>query len=340
MRYAVAPASLGQRMQVNRLRRREFITLLGGAAVARPRAARAQQGGVRIPRIGIIDDAPIWDHFRQGLHDLGYIEGRDIAIEYRSAEGDFDRLRQAARELASLPVNILVVYGSVGTRAARQTTSTIPIVMMAVGDPVRARFVTSLARPGGNVTGSTNLTPELIGKRFEILKECVPDLARVAFLWNPDNDSNVVFLEELIIAVPALGLQLISVPMRTSEEYESAFAAMMERRPNAFVTTGDGLILQHMGQVIEFMAKHRLPAMYQEKENVEAGGLMSYGATMSELFRQGALYVHRLLQGAKPMELPIEQPTKFELAINLKTAKVIGLTIPPSLLARADEVIE
>ena len=164
MRYAVAPASLGQRMQVNRLRRREFITLLGGAAVARPRAARAQQGGVRIPRIGIIDDAPIWDHFRQGLHDLGYIEGRDIAIEYRSAEGDFDRLRQAARELASLPVNILVVYGSSATRAARQATSTIPIVMIGVGDPVRARFVTNLARPGGNVTGTTNLGPELVGK--------------------------------------------------------------------------------------------------------------------------------------------------------------------------------
>ena len=326
------------------MKRRTFIAGLGGAA-AWPLMARAQQGVVRIPRIGIIDDlgptlsARTWNHFRQGLHDLGYIEGRNIAIEYRSAVG-FDQLRQAARELASLPVNILVVYGSVGTRAARQTTSTIPIVMMAVGDPVRARFVTSLARPGGNVTGSTNLTPELIGKRFEILKECVPDLARVAFLWNPDNDSNVVFLEELIIAVPALGLQLISVPMRTSEEYESAFAAMMQRRPNAFVTTSDGLILQHMGQVIEFMAKHRLPAMYQEKENVEAGGLMSYGAVLSELFRRGAWYVDRLLQGAKPMELPIEQPTKFELAINLKTAKVIGLTIPPSLLARADEVIE
>ena len=326
------------------MKRRTFITGLGSAA-AWPLAARAQQGGVRIPRIGIIDEwgptlsARTWNHFRQGLHDLGYIEGRNIAIEFRSAEG-FDQVRQAARELASLPVNILVVYGSLATRAARQTTSTIPIVIMAVGDPVRARFVTNLARPGGNITGSTNLTPELIGKRIEILKECVPDLARVAFLWNPDNDSNVVFLEELIIAVPALGLQLISVPMRTSEEYESAFAAMMERRPNAFVTTGDGLILQHMGQVIEFMAKHRLPAMYQEKEHVEAGGLMSYGAVLSELFRRGAWYVDRLLQGAKPMELPIEQPTKFELAINLKTAKAIGLTIPPSLLPTADEVIE
>ena len=301
---------------------------------------RAQQGGVRIPRIGIIDDAPIWDHFRQGLHDLGYIEGRNIAIEYRSAEGDFDRLRQAARELASLPVNILVVYGSSATRAARQATSTIPIVMIGVGDPVRARFVTNLARPGGNVTGTTSLGPELIGKRIEILKECVPGLARVAFLWNPDNDSNLAFLEELIIAVPALGLQLISVPMRTSEEYEGAFAAMMQRQPNAFVTQNDPLILQHIGQIIDFVAEHRLPAMYQAKENVEAGGLMAYGATLSDLFTRSAWYVHRILQGAKPADLPVEQPTKFELSINLKTAKALGIEVPPALLARADEVIE
>ena len=321
------------------MRRRNFIALLGGAA-AWPLAARAQQGGARIPRIGIIDDAPIWDHFRQGLHDLGYIEGRNIAIEYRSAEGDFDRLRQAARELASLPVNILVVYGSSATRAARQATSTIPIVMIGVGDPVRARFVTNLARPGGNVTGTTSLGPELIGKRIEILKECVPGLARVAFLWNPDNDSNLAFLEELIIAVPALGLQLISVPMRTSEEYEGAFAAMMQRQPNAFVTQNDPLILQHIGQIIDFVAEHRLPAMYQAKENVEAGGLMAYGATLSDLFTRSAWYVHRILQGAKPADLPVEQPTKFELSINLKTAKALGIEVPPTLLARADEVIE
>ena len=322
------------------IRRRELIvTLLGGAAVC-PLTARAQHGGVRIPRIGIIDDAPIWDHFRQGLHDLGYIEGRNIAIEYRSAEGDFDRLRQAARELASLPVNVLVVYGSSATRAARQATSTIPIVMIGIGDPVKARFVTNLARPGGNVTGNTILGPELIGKRIGILKECVPGLARVAFLWNPDNDSNLAFLEELIIAVPALGLQLISVPMRTIEEYEGAFAAMMQRQPNAFVTQNDPLILQHIGQIIDFVAEHRLPAMYQAKENVEAGGLMAYGATLSDLFTRGAWYVHRILQGAKPADLPVEQPTKFELSINLKTAKALGLDIPATVLARADEVIE
>jgi putative ABC transport system substrate-binding protein len=200
--------------------------------------------------------------------------------------------------------------------------------------------VTNLARPGGNVTGTTNLSPELIGKRIEILKECVPDLARVAFLWNPDNDSNLVFLEELIIAVPALGLQLISVPVRTSEEYEGAFAAMMQRRPDAFVTTSDGIILQHMGQIIDFVAKHRLPAVFQSKEEVEAGGLMSYGAPMSNFYTRGAWYVHRILQGDKPADLPIEQPTKFELSINLKTARALGLNLPPSLVARADKVIE
>ena len=321
------------------MRRRDFIAGLGGAA-AWPLMARAQQGVVRIPRIGIIDDAPIWDHFRQGLRDLGYVEGRNIAIEYRSAEGDVDLLRQAARELASLPVNILVVYGSPATRAARQATSTIPIVMIGIGDPVKARFVTNLARPGGNVTGTTNLGPDLIGKRIEILKECVPGLARVAFLWNPDNDSNLAFLEELIIAVPALGLQLISVPMRTSGEYEGAFAAMMQRQPNAFVTQNDPLILQHIGQIIDFVAEHRLPAMYQAKENVEAGGLMAYGATLSDLFTRSAWYVHRILQGAKPADLPVEQPTKFELSINLKTAKALGLDIPATVLARADAVIE
>jgi ABC-type uncharacterized transport system substrate-binding protein len=320
--------------------RRRFIVTLGAVAATWPIAARAQQAATRIPRIGIIDDAPIWDHFRQGLHDLGYVEGQNIVIEYRSAEGDFDRLRQAAHELALLPVNVIVVYGSPATRAARRATSTIPIVMIGVGAPVRARFVTNLARPGGNITGNTIVGPELVGKRLEILKECVPGLARVAFLWNPDNDSNVAFLEELIIAVPALGLQLISVPLRTSDDFEGAFAAMMQRRPNAFITTNDGLILQHIGQVIDFMAKHRLPAMYQSKENVKAGGFMAYGATLSDLFRRSAWYVHRILQGAKPADLPIEQPTKFELSINLKTAKALGLEVPATILGRADEVIE
>jgi putative ABC transport system substrate-binding protein len=323
------------------MRRREFIALLGCAA-AWPLTARAQEPStvVGMPRIGIIDDEPLWDNFRQGLRDLGYIENQNIAIEYRSAEGRVDRLVQTARELVSLPVNMIVVFGSTAVRAARQATLTIPIVGIAIGDPVRAGFAVSLARPGGNITGNSGLGPDLIRKRLEILKECAPTVARVAFLWNPDNDSNLIFLEELIIAVPGLGLQLISVPIRNEDEFEGAFAAMMQRRPNALVTSGDALLRRHMRKIIDFAAKNRLPDMHQEKDDVVAGGLMSYSANLSQSFRQGALYVHRILQGAKPADLPIEQPTHFELIINLKTAKALGLDVPPTLLARADEVIE
>jgi len=275
------------------IKRRAFITLVGGVA-AWPLAARAQKGA-KIPRIGIIDDEPLWDIFRQGLRDLGYIENQNIAIEYRSAESKVDRLAQAARELVSLPVNIVVVFGSTAARAARQATSTVPIVMIAIGDPVRAGFAVSLARPGGNMTGNSYLSPDLIGKRLEILKECVPSVARVAFLWNPDNNSNLVFLEELIIAVPALGLQLISVPVRNADEFEGAFAAMMRRMPNALVLTGDALHRRYVRQILDFAAKDHLPVVSQEKEIVAAGALLSYGADLSDLLRQGALYVHKIL---------------------------------------------
>jgi putative ABC transport system substrate-binding protein len=323
------------------MRRRDFITLFGGAATL-PLAARAQGPSpvARMPRIGIIDDEPLWDNFRQGLRDLGYVENQNIAIEYRSADGKADRLVQAARELVSLPVNVIVVAGSTAARAARQATSTIPIVMITIGNPVRAGFAVSLARPGGNMTGNSSLGPDLIGKCLEILKDSVPTVARVAFLWNPDNDSNLAFLEELIVAVPGLGLQLISVPIRNADEFEGALAAMMQRRPNALVTSGDPMLRLHMSKIVDFAAKNRLPDMYQAKEYVAAGGLMSYSANLSQLFRQGALYVHKILQGAKPADLPIEQATRFELVINLKTARALGLTVPPTLLGRADEVIE
>jgi putative ABC transport system substrate-binding protein len=321
------------------VRRREFISLLGSAA-AWPIAARAQRPPVRMPRIGIIDNEPVWDSFRQGLRDLGYIENRNIAIEYRSAEEKVDRLAQAARELVSVPVDVIVVTGSPATRAARQATSTIPIVAIAVGDPLRAGFAASLARPGGNMTGLSAQSPDLIGKRLEILRECIPAVARVAFLWNPDNDSNLAFLDELIVAVPALGLQLTSAPIRNADEFEGAFAAVLQRRPNAALVTGDPLLRLYQNRIIDFVAKNRLPAMYQEKEWVAAGGLLSYGPNFPDLFRQGALYVHKILQGAKPADLPIEQPTRFDLAINVKTARALGFEIPPTLLTRADEVIE
>jgi len=322
------------------MRRREFITLVGGATAWPLAAARAQQSAARLPRIGIIDNSSIWDNFRQGLRDLGYIEGQSIVIEYRSAEGKVDRLNQAARELASLPVNVIAVAGSTAARAAQRATSTIPIVMIAIGDPVRAGFAASLARPGGNMTGTSVLNPDLIAKRLEIMKECIPGADRMAFLWNPDNNSNLVFLEELIIAVPALGLKLISVPVRNVDEFERAFAAMMSREPNALVMTGDFFLGRHIGLIINFAVKNRLPSSHGNKEDVIAGGLMSYGAKFPDTFRHSASYVHKILQGAVPAELPIEQPTKFELAFNLKTAKLIGVTVPPALLARADEIIE
>ena len=321
------------------MRRREFIAGLGSAA-AWPVVARAQLPLVRMPRIGIIDDEPLWNDFRQGLRDLGYVENQNIAIEYRPAESRVDRLTQAARELVSLPVDVIVVGGSPAARAARQATSTIPIVMISIGDPVRAGFADSLARPGGNMTGYSEFAPDLIGKRLQILKECFPALARVAFLWNPDNDSNLVYLEELITAVPALGLQLISVPIRTEDQFEGAFTAMMRRMPNAAVTTGDPLLHRHASQIVDFAAKNRLPSIYQSRDYVTAGGLMSYGVNLPNLFRRAAFYVHRILQGEKPADLPIEQPTHFELAVNLKTAKALGLTIPETLLATADEVIQ
>ena len=321
------------------MRRREFIAGLGGAAVL-PVAACAQRPFVRMPRIGIIDDEPEFDIFRQGLRDLGYVENQNIAIEYRSAESKVDRLAQAARELASLPVDVIVVYGSPAARAARQATSTIPIVMISIGDPVRAGFADNLARPGGNMTGTSEFGPNLIGKRLNVLKECVPALARVAFLWNPDNDSNRVFLEELITAVPALGLELISVPIRNADEFNGALAAMMQRMPNAAVATGDPLLLRHTRQIVDFAVKNRLPAMSQVREFVAAGGLISYGANRPTLFRRSAFYVHRILQGTKPADLPIEQPTHFELVINLKTAKALGLAVPPTVYALANELIE
>jgi len=321
------------------MRRREFITFLGGAA-AWPVAARAQRPPVRMPRIGIIDDEPVWDSFRQGLRDFGYIENQNIAIEYRSAEGKVDRLAQAARELVSIPVDVIVVTGSPATRAVRQATSTIPIVAIGVGDPLRAGFAVSLARPGGNMTGLSSLSPDLIGKRLEILRECIPAVARVAFLWNPDNDSNLAFLDDLIVAVPALGLELTSAPIRNADEFEGTFAAVLQRRPSAALVTGDPLLRRHQNRIIDFVAKNRLPAMYQEKEWVAAGGLLSYGPSLPDLFRRGVSYVHRILEGAKPADLPIEQPTRFELVINLKTAKALSLTVPPNLLAAADEVIE
>jgi ABC-type uncharacterized transport system substrate-binding protein len=318
--------------------RRDFITLLGGAA-AWPVAARAQQAA-KIPRIGIIDDSPIWNAFRHGLRDLGYLEGQNIAFDYAYGDGVPDRLAWVALELVHRPVDLIATFGTPPTLAAKQATTTIPIVMIGVGDPVGSGLVSSLARPGGNITGNTILGPEVAGKRLQLLKEVIPSLSRVAFLWNPDNASHPAQLAELRVAVEALGIKLLPVPVRSSDEFDNAFAAMMRERPDAFLMTNDPFHQLSIGRILDFLANNRLPGMFVTREVAVAGGLLSYGASLPDLFRRGAVYVHKILQGTKPADLPIEQPVKFELVVNLKTAKAMGLSIPESFLLRADEAIE
>ena len=317
--------------------RREFITLIGGAATW-PLAAHAQRP--KIPRIGIIDDAPIWDHFRIGLRELGYIEGRNIALEYRSAEGRPEHLAAAASELAGLPVDIIATYGTPAAQAAKRATATIPIVMVTIGDPVRAGLVASFARPGGNITGLTILSPDSSPKRLQLLKEIAPSVARVALLWNPDNDSNAAQLQQVQIAAPMLGMQLLPFAVRRSDEFDGAFAAMTSQRVDALLMTADPFHELHIERIIEFLTRNRLPGSFLIRENVVAGGLMSYGVSQPDLVRRAATFVHKILQGSKPADLPIEQPVKFDLVINLKASRALGLTVPRSLLALADEVIE
>jgi putative ABC transport system substrate-binding protein len=319
-------------------RRDTLLALL--ALGAAPLAARAQRQPAKMPRIGIIDNTVMWDAFRLGLRELGYVEGRNIAFEYRDAEGVPERLAKAATELARLPVDVIAVFGTPPSRAAKQATATIPIVAISIGDPVRAGLVASLARPGGNITGNTILGPDLSPKRLQLIKEVIPSVSRVAFLWNPDNASNVAILEELQLAAPKLGMKVLSVPVRNATDFDGAFAAMMKERPQALLMTNDPLHQRHIGRIVDFLMKHRLPGIFQTRENVVAGGFMSYGASLPELFRRGATYAHKILQGTRPADLPVEQPTIFELVINLKTAKALGVTVPQSMLIRADEVIE
>ena len=321
------------------MRRRTFIASLGGS-LAWSFTAQAQQRPTTSARIGIVDDAPIWDQFRQGLRDLGYIHGQNIAFEYRSAEGQPDRLAAVANDLASFPVNIIVTSGSAAARAAQQATTTIPIVMIAVGDPVGAGLVRSLAQPGGNLTGNTILGTEMTAKRVQLLKQFIPDISRMAFLWNPNNRSHLAYLEEWRAVAPRLGVEPLFVEVSSFDQFEPAFATMVRERSEALTVTADPFHLSHIEWIIDFVAKARLPTMYIAKENVAAGGLMSYGPSLPDLYRRAAGYVHKILQGTKPADLPVEQPVKFELVLNLQTAKALGLTVPQTLLYTADEVIE
>jgi putative tryptophan/tyrosine transport system substrate-binding protein len=297
------------------------------------------QPPTKIPRIGILENSPHWGVFQQGLHELGYVEGQNIAMEWRCAEGNLDRLAEAATELVRLKMDIIVTFGTPATRAAMHATTTIPIVMVSVGDPLRAGIVASLVRPGGNVIGSTTLGPELSAKQLQLLREGVPTVSRVAFLWNPLNPANVLFYEDIQAAARTLGVTLHSVEVSSPSAFERAFAAMMREHPDALFITGDPMHQLHVERIIVFAAQSRLPVVSNVEANVTAGALLSYGVSLPELFRRAALYVDKILKGTKPGDLPVQQPTKFELVINLKTARALGLTIPPPLLFQADDVI-
>jgi len=319
------------------VKRREFITLVGGAAVAWPLTAHAQRP---LPVLGMIGDLSLWDHFRKGMRDLGYVEGQNVKFEFRTGEGELSRFAEAAKEFAAMPVDVIVANGSTATQAAQMATRTIAIVMIGIGDPVRAGFVASLARPGGNTTGNSILGPEVAPKRLQLLKEVIPSVARVALLWNPNNSSNAVLRSEIEGAMPALGMSLISVEASTVAELDTKLTSTLGEHPDALLVTGDPFHQLHVQKIIDFLSTNRIPGMFQIRENVLAGGLMSYGASLPDLFRRGATYVHKILQGTKPSDLPIEQPIKFNLVINLKTAKTLGLTVPLTLQAAADEVVE
>jgi putative ABC transport system substrate-binding protein len=322
--------------------RREFIALVGGAGLsltAEVRLAPAQQRA-RIPRIGIIDDAPMWQSFRQALREFGYVEGQSVKYEYRYSEGVPDRLAAVVGELVRHPVDLIAAYGTPPTEAAKAATTTIPIVMIGVGDPVRVGLVASLARPGGNITGNTVLSPDLGAKRLQLLREAIPTVARVAYLINPDNAGTLDVLGELKLAAPAARMALIGVEFGSATDFDGALGVMLGDRAEVLLVSNDPFHQLHVGRIIDFLAKNRIAGMFQSKENVAAGGLMAYGASLPDLFRRAATYVHRILQGAKPADLPVELPTKFDLAINLRTARALGLDLSPLLVARADEVIE
>ena len=306
--------------------------------------AQAQQPA-RIPRIGILIGSSASNYsarveaFRRRLRELGYVEGKNIFIEYRYAEGKLERLPDLAAELVGLKVDVIVTTGQ-AVLVAKKASPTLPIVFGAAADPVGAGLVSSLARPGGNITGLSLMAQDLDGKRLELLKEAFPKVARVAFLWVPVDSRGNLALTEMEAAAKALGLKLLSLPVRSLDDFESAFARGEKERAQALITSASPLIDTQQRQVLDFAAKNRLPAMYHTSEYVEAGGLMSYGPNYPDLWRRAADFVDKILKGAKPADIPVEQPTKFEFVVNLTSAKQIGVTIPPNVLARADRVIK
>jgi putative ABC transport system substrate-binding protein len=328
------------------MNRRTFLCGLTLGTLAAPLAVKGQQ--VAAPRIGLLFPTSLTDPrtkrfleaFRQGLRELGYAEGQNITIESRFADGRFDRLSGLAADLARVRVDVIVTYTTPATQAAKQATGTIPIVIAAVIDPVAAGLVASLARPGGNITGLSQMVPELVEKQLELLKEVAPKISRVALLGNPANAGTALQARRAQDAARGLGVRLQLLEVRGPSEIDSAFAAMAGEQAGAVIVLVDSMLIDHRARIADLAARRRLPTVSSPIETAEAGGLIAYGPSTRDMFRRAASYVDKILKGAKPADLPVEQPTKFELVINLKTAKALGLAIPQSLLLRADQVLE
>jgi putative ABC transport system substrate-binding protein len=324
--------------------RREFITLLGGAA-AWPLVAHAQQSA-KVRRIGFLGnstealEANLVGPFREGLREFGYEEGRNVEIEYRWAQGEYKRFPALIAELITAKVEVIVTAGTPASLAVKKATSSIPLVMIAVGEPVATGLVTSLARPGGNITGVTSISPEIEGKRLELLREVVPTVSYIAVLWNAGSPVQVIQERETKAAAQALAMKMLSLGVRTLEEIEEAFAAILRERPAALFVLADRLFLHHRQRIMDFATQQRLPGVHAYRELVEVGGLMSYGPSYAGMHKRAAYFVDRILKGSNPGELPVERPATFELVVNVKAAKALGLTIPPTIILRASTVIE
>ena len=327
------------------IKRRKFFTLFGGAVLAWPLAVRAQPMA-KVWHVGMLEttaatlNATNLDAFKQALRQLGYIEGQNLIVEYRSGDGHIERFPQLAAELVRLNVDIIITRGTPTALAAKEATATIPIVMAAIGEPVETGMVASLARPGGNVTGLSAFVTELTAKRIEIMREVIPQLSRMALIDNMANRSVPAQWDETKRAAFALGIQPQLYDVRKAKDIERAFSSAIAQRVNALSVGNDSVVIANRIQVVQLAAKHRLPAIYATRDFVDAGGLLSYAAHYPDLYRRAAAYVDKIFKGAKPADLPVEQPTKFEIVVNLKAASALGLTVPSTLLARADEVIE
>jgi len=324
--------------------RRAFISVVGGSILA-ALAAEGQQAG-KVYRVGWLSDGVrpergLQEEFIKGLAALGYTEGQNIVTERRNAEGNFERLPKLARELVTLKVDLIVTFGGVpATKAAKAATATIPIVMAEAGDPVGTGLVASLARPGGNVTGLSTMAPDITRKKLQLLREVAPKISRVATLYHRSFEATVLNVREAEAAAPALGLMVLPIEMGAFQAVDAAFGTITRARADALLTFGDPFVSRHQREIVAFAATNRLPAIYSLREFAEGGGLLAYGTNYPAMYRRVASYVDKVLKGARPSDLPVEQPTQFELVINLKTAKALGLTIPQSLLIRADEVIQ